>query len=154
GINISQDGGQTFTHTTVGREAFTEQQGAAVDPTDGSLYIIGGVLEPLDPVLGKNPSHEIQVAASPDGRTVSTSTVVRNPNADLPGSEFPSIAVDAAHNVYAAWSDNSAGTVDVYVAISRDLGKTWSAPIRVNQGQTVATYPTIVAGDAGRIAVA
>ena len=154
GVSVSQDGGRTFTATTIGRGAFTEEQGAAVDPADGSLYIIGGVLETLDPVLGKNPSHEIQVAASPDGRTFSASTVVSNPNADLAESEFPSVAVDAAHNVYAAWSDNSAGTVDVYVAVSRDRGKTWSAPIRVSQGQTVATYPTIVAGDAGRIAVA
>jgi uncharacterized protein (TIGR03437 family) len=153
-VNISQDGGQTFAHTTIGREAFTEQQGAAVDPTDGSLYLIGGVLETLDPALGKNPSHEIQVAASPDVHTFSTSTVVSNQKADLAESEFPSIAVDAAHNVYAAWSDNSAGTVDVYIAVSRDRGKSWSAPIRVTQGQTVATYPTIVAGDAGRIAVA
>src|SRR5207302_3076706 len=67
---------------------------------------------------------------------------------------LPTIAVDAAHNVYAAWSDNSAGTTDVYVSVSRNRGATWSVPTRVSRGLTLAIYPTIVAGDAGRVAVA
>ena len=96
----------------------------------------------------------VLVARSPDGRTFSTNTVISSSLFDLAGSEFPSIAVDAGHNIYATWSDNSAGTTDVYVSVSRDRGKSWGAPIRLSSGLTVSTFPTITAADAGRVAVA
>jgi uncharacterized protein (TIGR03437 family) len=154
-ISVSRDGGQTFTHTAIGSNSLPQQQGAAVDPADGTLYLVAGALEtPLDNNIGRNPVHSMWAAASPDGSSVSTSVIFSSQQFDLGDSEFPSIAVDDAHNVYAAWSDNSAGTVDVYINISRDRGKTWGAPIRVSHDLSVSTYPTIVAGDAGRLAVA
>jgi photosystem II stability/assembly factor-like uncharacterized protein len=51
---------------------------------------------------------------------------------------FPQIAVDPhsgdskhAH-LYITWSDYRNGDIDVFCATSRDGGKTWSAPVRVN----------------------
>jgi hypothetical protein len=35
-------------------------------------------------------------------------------------------------NLYVAWSDYTNGDVDVFVASSADHGRTWSAPVRVN----------------------
>lgn len=35
-------------------------------------------------------------------------------------------------NLYVAWSDYSNGDVDVFVSSSGDYGKSWSAPVRVN----------------------
>src|SRR5437868_1378519 len=64
------------------------------------------------------------------------------------------IAVDRGHNVYVAWADNTAGTIDIYVSVSKDRGATWSAPARVRTGLTVSVFPALVAGDAGRAAVA
>ena len=51
---------------------------------------------------------------------------------------FPQIAVDSragsTHGgaLYLCWSDYRNGDIDVFVASSRDAGRTWSAPVRVN----------------------
>lgn len=50
---------------------------------------------------------------------------------------FPQIGVDAREgktggNLYVTWSDFRNGDVDVFTSTSRDHGKTWSAPLRVN----------------------
>lgn len=43
---------------------------------------------------------------------------------------FPQIGVHDA-NVYLTWSDFRNGDIDVFLAASRDRGRTWSAPVRV-----------------------
>lgn len=60
-------------------------------------------------------------------------------------------AIDAAGNVYTAWTQEDG----VYVAGTSDLGETWTTPIRVTAGIPTSTHiwPWIVAGDEGRIAV-
>jgi len=46
---------------------------------------------------------------------------------------FPQIAIDPHHGkLYVAWSDYTNGDVDVFVSSSADHGKSWSAPVRVN----------------------
>jgi len=50
---------------------------------------------------------------------------------------FPQIGMDMrggkhGGHLYIAWSDYSNGDVDVFVSSSADEGKTWSAPVRVN----------------------
>lgn len=43
---------------------------------------------------------------------------------------FPQVGVYGA-NVYLSWSDFRNGDIDVFLAASRDRGRTWAAPIRV-----------------------
>ena len=38
----------------------------------------------------------------------------------------------ATGQLYAAWADNATGDADILFATSRDGGRTWSAPLRVN----------------------
>jgi hypothetical protein len=50
---------------------------------------------------------------------------------------FPQIGMDLrggkeGGRIYVSWSDYSSGDVDVFVASSADHGRTWSAPVRVN----------------------
>jgi hypothetical protein len=59
---------------------------------------------------------------------------------------FPQIGIDPRHatakggsrdskkggNLYVAWSDYTNGDVDIFVSSSADFGRTWSAPVRVN----------------------
>jgi hypothetical protein len=50
---------------------------------------------------------------------------------------FPQIGTDPRSgsqggNLYVAWSDYTNGDVDVFVSSSADHGRTWSAPVRVN----------------------
>jgi hypothetical protein len=60
------------------------------------------------------------------------------------------VTVDRAGNVYALFSDDH----DVFVTVSTDHGKTWSAPSRVNSGPAkTAIFPWAVAGDAGKVDV-
>lgn len=46
---------------------------------------------------------------------------------------FPQVALDARRNIlYVTWSDFRNGDVDVFLARSTDGGRTWGAPVRVN----------------------
>ena len=62
------------------------------------------------------------------------------------------LAVDTADNVYAVWQD---GTFRLpFLSISRDHGMTWSTPRMIAPpGVHEVNFPTIAAGDPGRIAV-
>jgi hypothetical protein len=73
---------------------------------------------------------------------------------------LPSVATSRIGNrAYIAWQDaaaNSLGQVGIYVAMSSDSGKTWSAPRRVNQGtaDTVQAFlPTVAVNDQGTVGV-
>ncbi len=149
-VDISVDGGQTFSHASIG--SFLHPGGMAVDPVDGTLYTAG-----IEPGVydRRNVGQWVRVQTWQNGQLVSSSTVFDARQFDAAaGGYFPSVAVDEAHNVYVAWSDNSAGTTDVYVSVSRDRGSTWRTPTRISRNQTVAVYPTIVAGAQGRVALA
>lgn len=65
---------------------------------------------------------------------------------------FPALAVDGFGNLYAVWSDNSG----IFYTFSTDLGTTWAAPIRVNQGTTVGNanvFPWVDADANGHVGI-
>ncbi|MEM0287975.1 MAG: hypothetical protein QXG05_07400 [Nitrososphaerota archaeon] len=63
-------------------------------------------------------------------------------------NNFPVVAVDRSGNVYAAWSDG----YGIYLSYSRDFGRTWTGPFKINSGNAVtAIYPWIVAGGSGQV---
>jgi hypothetical protein len=80
---------------------------------------------------------------------------------------WPAIALDKADNVYAVWDDNPTDKTqqdscggdkplsnNIKLAISRDFGQTWSAPITVaNNPSGRVFWPWVAAGDAGKISV-
>ena len=84
----------------------------------------------------------IVMATSHDGgRTFSPSRVVQQVGPPYFGGTgavpglgrvfgFPQVGVYGA-NVYLAWSDFRNGDVDVFLAASRDRGRTWAPPVRV-----------------------
>jgi hypothetical protein len=64
-----------------------------------------------------------------------------------------SVAVDAAGNVYVVWVDSKSLLPNL--AVSKDAAQTWSTPVMFGApGLFVASYPNIVAKEAGHIAVA
>jgi hypothetical protein len=66
------------------------------------------------------------------------------------GEMDPSVAVATDGSVYYFWMDLEG---QPYLAVSEDEGRTWSEPTDVSfPGLTVANLPSIVAGDAGRVA--
>jgi hypothetical protein len=95
----------------------------------------------------------VGVPSTSGGVTTLTFTdyvIYQSPSASANFSNnFPAVAVDAAGNVYATWSDDQ----NVYLAYSTDHGHHWSAPRRVNHGSaaTTAIYPWLTAGKAGQV---
>lgn len=151
GVEVSSDGGDTFAYT---RRDSGEVSGAAVDPLDGALYLLYQEGGAFDAQRGAMVQPTVLVDITLDGgRTFTTARIVDRPGHDV-GGGFASAAVDRDHNVYVAWSDDSDGTYQIYLSASRDHGRSWSAPLRVSSPRGVNVYPTVVAGDAGRVAVA
>ncbi|MCB0231848.1 MAG: hypothetical protein KDH90_22460, partial [Anaerolineae bacterium] len=68
---------------------------------------------------------------------------------DCADQDFPDIAIDAAQNLYALWSDQRNGVPDIYFAYRPPVGA-WSANVRVNDVPgTLQGAPRIVADAAG-----
>ncbi|HWG91003.1 MAG TPA: sialidase family protein, partial [Candidatus Thermoplasmatota archaeon] len=117
----------------------------AVDKTTGNVY-----------VAYLTRDDEAFVFRSTDGGQ----TAEKLPVAKRSGDTFDSFAVvatDVAGNLYFTWSEREKDTqtTGIYVTHSTDQGATWSTPQRVNTAATqTAIFPWIVAGDAGRLAVA
>ena len=66
---------------------------------------------------------------------------------------FPTLAVDTAGNLYAAWSQTpgtSTTSHTIYMATSTDRGRTWSPPRQVSTLTGTNIMPWVVAGDPGR----
>jgi hypothetical protein len=82
-------------------------------------------------------------------------------------AHWPAIALDKSDNVYAVWDDNpvdktkkdSCGSDmplpnNIKLAVSRDFGQTWSAPITVAHSDSGRLFwPWVAAGDTGKVSV-
>jgi hypothetical protein len=71
--------------------------------------------------------------------------------------EFPSLAAGPGDDLYVAWSDGRNGDEDVFLRRSRDDGRTWSSPTRVNdnrKGDGTSQYlPRVDVSPGGRVDV-
>jgi hypothetical protein len=143
----SNDGGNTTLFAPAGT-AFT-----GADPNAGSFC--GGLTGHLAAdstgriFLPKGHCGLPWVARSEDGGD--NWTRVRIAGHTPMGDHEVSLAVDRADNIYAVWQ----GSFRLpYLSVSRDHGQTWSTPIMMAPpGVHEVNFPTIVAGDAGRIAL-
>jgi hypothetical protein len=92
-----------------------------------------------------------------NGRYSFSSTLVSSEPGTDTRQLFITSALDSAGNVYVVWSRRESHSTDVgiYTAVSRDHGKTFGAPVKMNTGAIHnANFPWIIAGDPGRVAVA
>lgn len=142
----SLDGGRTF--EKAGEPAFTgyDVNGGICGGLNGQIVTDskGRVF------MGKGHCGKPMVAVTEDGGlTWSRSTIADH---IVMAYHEISLAVDAADNVYATWSD--ATWILPFLSVSRDHGKTWSTPVMIAPPQVhEANFPTVVAGAAGRVAV-
>jgi hypothetical protein len=74
---------------------------------------------------------------------------------------FAAVDVDRAGNVYVVWTERRPsgkegrdGRTNSYLAVSKDQGKTFGTPIKLNRRPRTSVFPWVVAGDKGRVAVA
>ncbi len=160
-----QDGdprGITFTRSSDGGATWT----TPVDIVDGMIQLGPIHIAPdgrtlLQPYVtaGDNTLH---VLISRDRGTnwidVDTGHALHRPATPLqnpwsPTVIFPVAAVDAAGQMYLAWSQYADdGSAHLRLSQSSD-GENWSEPVAFAGEETTMIFPWIVAGDAGRVAV-
>ena len=101
-----------------------------------------------------------------DGRTWTGFTKVASTTAvgssTLPGTtlhrsivQYLAVSPDRPGHLYVAWNRLTRGQVDVLLSASRDNGRTWSKPVRVNddRGSAHQFSATVAAGPRGAVAV-
>ena len=94
---------------------------------------------------------EVSIAVSTDGgQTFNDYQVALSNTHEIP--VWPdTVATDTAGTVYLAWSDNH----NAYLDVSRDHGRTWTSPQRINAAPSLAAvYPTVAGGAPGHVDIA
>ena len=164
-VFVSNDGGQTCTSTGI------DDNGSLTDggtwTAFGKLYYdrpAAAVVEPAIFMHGDG-SFGVGVSTMPDGG--SSFTPHEGFRATSMYAHWPAIAIDEAGTVYVVWDtdDRQAGTSggcngaatpapnSIMMISTRDLGKTWSAPVTIAHPGTRVLWPWITAGDAGNVSV-
>lgn len=137
---------------------------------DGGLtWMPSNVAWPNDKVTAACGTQTGHLAAAPDGTlylptsdcgSVPTLGVSRDDGltwkrvkvADIPMPfDDPAVAVDHLGNVYVAFMDRAG---QLYHAVSRDSGATWSAPVKAASAQVDAAKLAMTVGDPGKITIA
>ena len=164
-VDCSYDAGATFTqHALPGAidaaHAFLLQNNQhgnlVIDPATHVVYqVLAGIAGPTEVACGLAfmcKYHAVWLAVSTDGgRTFADYPVYVGPSSRIGYNHvFPNVAIDRAGTVYVLFSDGR----DVYLTYSRDRGRTWIAPTRVNRPPAAtAIFPWAVGGDAGKLDV-
>jgi hypothetical protein len=95
----------------------------------------GLLLSWLEPVPNTKET-ALRFAVYRDGRWSAPRAVVQRADFFVNWADFPSIVEDANGALFAHWlqkSGNNAYAYDVWVAISKDSGRTWGAPLLLNR---------------------
>jgi hypothetical protein len=181
-VQRSNDGGQTYingfgeaidaqtfpkagnaTPTSTANIAGRIQVDRSSCSTRGSLYQIFVAPDNVSENTAGMPMRSVYVGVSTDvnnGQRVFTFTdhkVFTSPIGSLGASNgtdniFPAMAVDNLGYLYAVWSDNS----NIFFSSSGNQGKTWTAPVQVNQAPTVGNaniFPWVAGDSNGHVAV-
>ena len=164
-VFVSNDGGTTCSTTGI------DDNGSLADggtwSAFGKLYydkLNGTVVEPAIFQHG-NGSFGVGISTMPAGGSSFT------PHEGLNGTSmfghWSSIAIDKAGAVYLVWDTDSrqAGTSggcsgnatpaanSIMMISTKDLGKTWSAPVTIAHPGTRVLWPWVAAGDSGKVSV-
>jgi hypothetical protein len=149
-VTKSTDGGQTFLLSTLlpnpdrGLACCAAPGGPlAANPAAPRTLALG--LENFD-------TSEVLVDITQDAGARWGVSTITGSNLAAAGTNFPPVAVDAAGNVYAAWTQVEDGVLGVDVAV-KPFGQPWSAPARV-VGSGTSLFPWIAANGAGHVALA
>lgn len=114
------------------------------DPVKRNLYLACGDGSTVQITKGHvNPGQRT-------GITFTTTNTPASPGGGDTGTLFPTVSVDSAGNVYAVWTD--ANDHNTYYSYSTNEGASWSAPKKLNSGESVNTVmPWTAAGSAGNL---
>lgn len=113
--------------------------GAPAGPGAGEPFLFaehdGLLLSWLEPVAGTNQT-ALRFAVLRAGRCSSPRTIVQRGDLVVNWADFPSVVEDRRGTLFAHWLQTSGASTfasDVRLAISKDGGATWSAPMLLNR---------------------
>jgi hypothetical protein len=150
-VNRSDDGGLTYGPAVLAAQGGNTTGNVSVDQNDGTVYFVFqgpgsankevhlAVGHPAGPGLAPT-QYTTYVAATGGGATIA--------------ALFPCVKVAKDGTVYVAYSD--AGTA-IFIAHSKDQGKTWSVPVRASDlaSPSQSLFPWMAVGDQpGSVALA
>ncbi|HXY49509.1 MAG TPA: sialidase family protein [Terriglobales bacterium] len=96
---------------------------------DGTLYVVWSDISGI----ALTTSGDGGESFSPSRTIVKTGPAYFAPQQVTRGNGFPQIAINPrTSQLVVTWSDYSNGDIDVFASSSSDWGKSWSAPVRVN----------------------
>ncbi|HET6403501.1 MAG TPA: sialidase family protein [Candidatus Thermoplasmatota archaeon] len=146
----SVDGGMTYQRTPPPFAGIVPGEQCIVGPIASAL--VGHLKASPDGVVYLPREHCGQPVVAVTANSGLSWEVVRVSERTAIGMD-PAVAVDAEGNAYYVFQDGE--TSRLFLATSTDQGRTWSEAIDVSPPGITATHlPAIVAGDAGRVAIA
>ena len=105
-------------------EGFTGAVGS-----DGTLYVVWCDISGIVFAVSRDGG----TTFTPSRTILPTGPSYFDPDKVSRGNGFPQIGIDPRNNqLYVTWSDFTNGDIDVFAASSKDHGKRWSEPVRVN----------------------
>ncbi|HEX8004501.1 MAG TPA: hypothetical protein VF519_17570 [Mycobacteriales bacterium] len=141
----SVDGGKTWT------SGFKDPGGLGdirVDKRNGTVY------------EAHYNGSELSLAAWRNARNEDFKTLVE-PEVNIVNDDvhmiahWPAFDLDPSGNIYMTWDENGTGPeAGIYYSYSKDAGKTWAKPIRVDADEKTSIWPWIGVGDDGRVGIA
>jgi hypothetical protein len=98
---------------------------------------------------------KVMISALPNAQTTAPAPIVVATRKFDTFDSFVVDAVDKAGNVYVVWNERHPAEKETWtmLSVSHNAGKTWSAPVKVNNSVGTTTFPWVTAGDDGRVAV-
>jgi hypothetical protein len=166
-VAVSTDGGATFGAATTASDPRRERTGAPVPAVgrDGAFHILyldyeKDVFDYENQPGTYDGTFTLLLATSMDGGKTFSQVVVDDgvvpPEPFLVFTpQFPSLGVDQrTGSLYATWSDGRSGEAAALFSASRDGGRTWRAPVRLDDGEGDALLPQVSVVPGKRVDVA
>lgn len=147
-IHKSRDGGMTFSAGIQDPPGLGDIQ---IDKRNGTLYtthLDGGTLSMAAYRKARSQEFVPEEGIVPDVNKIADGVNMQ--------TSWPNFDIDQHANVYVTWDEmGGAGrAAGIYYAYSKDQGKTFSPPIRVDTDKKTDIWPWITVGDDGKVAIA
>jgi hypothetical protein len=149
-IYRSEDGGKTYSPGVEDGDGLGDIIFDQGNQTLYEAYYGGGRNnpEPLQIAAFRNPlAEDHEVALTPELFTIAEDVTML--------SHWPAIDVDSRGNLYITWDESGDGprAAGVYYSYSKDGGRSWAMPVRVDRTDGTDIWPWIAVGSPGRVAV-